>query len=114
MEASLGRYLSGHSLEMQRLLIRLIDLAEGMGRGVVCTIEGLELVFRASEGGRGFLRISPARTGARLAFPRGGDLYDPGRRLSGTPGFEHALELFDGNDLDLYVRRLIEAAHALE
>lgn len=114
MEAELGRYLAAHPLPTQRFLVRLVDLGRGLGRAVSCSVEGLELVFRAGGGGRGFLRVSPSRAGLRLAFPRGGELYDPGKRLDGVPGLEHALFLFDEGELDLYVRRLIEGAHALD
>jgi hypothetical protein len=115
MEPVLGRYLEGHPLERQKLLKRLIDLAEGLDAAVRTAVEGREVVFRAGEGGgRGFLRLTPTASAVLAGFPRGSELFDPKRRLSGTPGFQLSLTLRDVDDVDGYVRRLIEEAQRID
>lgn len=113
MNPEIGRFLEGRTLETQKLIRMLMDLAEGLGR-VETEVQGRELVFRLGAGDRGFLRLTPAETSVRLGFPRGSELFDPKDKLQGAPGFQLGLTVRDQADVDGYVRRLIEDAHRVD
>jgi len=99
-----------------KLIKTIYDVACGQGPKVTAWIDGRELVFSAREpgAGRGFLRLTPHEAHVTIAFPRGHELFDPKKRAKGAKGSETRISLRDQADLDLYVRRLIESAHAID
>ncbi len=114
MESAVGRWLEGHIFPTQRLLRTLIDLGSGAAPSARAELEGRELVFRCSDRGRGFLRVIPQVSGALLAFPRGGELFDPKGQLRGPAGLQRMVAVKDQSDLDPYLRRLIDEAARLD
>ncbi len=115
MNSEIGRFFEGHFFETQKLMKAIYDLAMGEGQGAVhAHIEGRELVFATEEGGRpGFLRMLPNPTSVTLAFPSGGQILDPAKRMKGPTGARTRLTLNNTLDLDPYVRRLIDQAYTL-
>lgn len=115
MRPDVGRYLEGRLFETVNLIKAIYDLALGEGKDVVAAVDGRELVFyRGEASGAGFLRILPAETSITAAFPRGARLFDPGKRLKGVPGSRLRIMLRSQQDIDPYVRRLIDNAYAIE
>ena len=114
MESTLGRYFDGFRFETQTLLKRVIDLVLGQGSSIALMVEGRELVFRASPGGRGFLRLLPQNGGIVFAFPRGPELFDPQAKLAGPVGLQKSMRIFDANDIDPYLRRIVREAYLLD
>jgi hypothetical protein len=116
MREDIGRYFEGRSLDTIKLIKLVYDTALGAGLGVEGYVEGRELVFSRGEPGvgRGFLRLISHETAVTIAFPRGQELLDPKKRLQGPVNSERRVLIRDSVDFDLYVRRLVEAACALE
>ena len=115
MNPELGRFLEDRSLEMQKLLVALRDLGEAQGRDVTVRVDGRELVFSRGEGqsDRGFVRLIPADARVVIAFPRGGELFDPRGRLTGPIDSQKSLTVDSVSGIDAYVRRLFEAAYGV-
>lgn len=116
MRTDLGRFFEGRLLETIKLLKAIHDVATGAGPDVSVWIDGRQMVFGRGEPrtGRGFLRVMPGETNAIVSFPRGHQLHDPGKRAKGPSGSETRMTLGHLGDLDPYVRRMIDAAYALE
>jgi len=114
MRADLGRYFEGYLLETTNLMKTIYDAAIGAGKDVQVRIDGRELVFAKDETGRGFLRMIPSEATVVIAFPNGSQLLDKQKRLRGYPGAQSKMTLAHASDVDIYVRRLIDAAYALE
>lgn len=115
MNPEIGRYLEGRLLVTQNLIKTVYDYALGQGRDVEVKVEGRELAFRRGESaGAGFLRVLPAELWLTLSFPRGGEIPDPLGRLKGPRGARKQCLVRDSSELDLYARRLIDAAYAQE
>jgi hypothetical protein len=116
MRADLGRFFEGRLLETVNVMKTVYDAATGAGKDVGAWIDGRELVFSRSkeEAGRGFLRLIPGEVSVVVAFPKGSQLLDPKKRLKGYPGSTSRITLAHPSDLDLYLRRLIDAAYALD
>lgn len=113
MNSELGRYFEGRLLETQKLLRALYDVGSGLGADVSVWVDGRELVFGRSEGGRGFMRLIPADIRVLVAFPRGYELFDPRGRLKGPHRSQKSLSLGHVFEIDAYVRRLIDGAYQL-
>ena len=115
MNSEIGRYFEGHLFETQKLMKAIYDLAMGEGDGyAAASIEGRELVFSKDEGGRpGFLRMLPSPTSVTLSFPQGGELLDPNKRLKGPAGARKRVTLNSVQELDPYIRRLIDQAYEI-
>lgn len=114
METKLGRVLAQLNYETQMLLRAVLDIATGLSPDVRLELEGRELVFRATESGRGFLRVVAQDNRLRLSFPRGDQVFDPRGRAVGPPGLQKGLLVHDRSDLDEYLRRMIRHAHSLD
>jgi hypothetical protein len=115
VRADLGRYFEGYLLETTNLMKTIYDAAVGAGKDVTVKIDGRELVFsKGEDGGRGFLRMIPGEATVVIAFPNGSRLLDKQKRLRGYPGAQSKMTLAHPSDVDTYVRRLIDAAYALE
>ncbi len=115
MNPEIGRYLEGRLLVTQNLIKTVYDYALGQGKDVVAEVQGRELVFHADEpNGPGFLRVLPAELWLTLSFPRGGEIPDPLKRLKGPRGARLHTLVRDSSELDLYLRRMIDAAYAQE
>ncbi len=115
MESHIGRFFEGRLYETTLLLKSIYDLGTGLGKDVVVSIDGRELVFcRKDKPGRGFLRIIPQEAQLIVAFPRGHALFDPKKRTKGPPNAQTTLTVRQGGDLDIYFRRLLDSAYAAE
>lgn len=117
MRSDIGRFLEGRILETVNLIKAVYDIASGEGPEVSAWVHGRELVFGKGEEGQGsgFVRVLPADTMITLTFPRGSELFDPAKRLKGMPPTaSRRLNIRATIELDMYVRRLIDAAYALE
>ncbi len=116
MESEVGRYLEGRLHDTQQLLRTIYDLGLGQGKDTCIWIDGREMIFgRGGEGrGRGFLRIIPGEVAVILAFPRGHELFDPKKMTKGPMGSQTSMSITHASQLDMYVRRLIECAYALD
>lgn len=115
MKEDIGRYLDGRLFETVQLIKIIYDLATGEGRDVIAQVDGRELVFHRGEPkGAGFVRLLPAETSVTLSFPLGARLFDPGKRLKGVPGSRLRITLRGKQDVDPYVRRLVDNAYAIE
>ena len=116
MNSELGRYFEGRLLDTQMLLRALYDVGSSPGSDVNVWVDGRELVFGRSQDavGRGFLRLIPSEVRVVLAFPKGGELFDPAGRLAGPAGSQKSLSLGHVFEIDAYVRRLIESAYELD
>jgi hypothetical protein len=116
MRADLGRFFEGHLLETVNVMKTVYDAAVGAGRDVGVWIDGRELVFGrgAEQSGRGFLRMIPGEASVVIAFPNGSQLLDKQKRLRGYPGAQSKMTVAHPSDVDIYVRRLIDSAYALE
>lgn len=116
MRTDIGRFLEGRLLPTINLIKAIYDTALGAGHDVEARIDGRELMFAKgdAQGGRGFMRLTPHETSVTIAFPRGHELLDPKKRARGARGSETRVLLRDQADLDLYIRRMIDAAYSLE
>lgn len=116
MNPEIGRYFEGWHLDTIKLLKALYDMGTGVGPGVTAWIDGRELVFTKQPPGtdRGFLRLIPSEASVIVAFPAGDRLFDPRKRLRGPPRSQKSLVLGYANEIDLDVRRLIDAAYAAD
>lgn len=116
MESEIGRYFEGRFLETQQLLRAIYDMAYGHGGDVVVWIDGREMVFGRGEvrRNRGFLRVIPMEVAVLLAFPRGGELFDPKKITKGPAGSQTSASITHSTQLDAYLRRLVEQAYALD
>ncbi len=114
MNPEIGRYFEGWHLDTIKILKSLYDMALGQGRDVKVWIDGRELVFTKQEPGtdRGFLRLIPSEAHVIVAFPAGDRLFDPRKRLKGPARSQKSLVLGYAGEIDLDVRRLIDAAYA--
>ncbi len=114
MNPEIGRYLEGWHLDTIKLISALYDMAMGQGRDVTAWIDGRELVFTREEPGsdRGFVRLIPSEAHVIVAFPAGDRLFDPRKRLKGPARSQKSLVLGYAGEIDLDVRRLIDAAYA--
>ena len=95
MNPEIGRYLEGRLLVTQNLIKTVYDYAMGQGPKVVA-------------------EVLPAELWLTLSFPRGGEIPDPLKRLKGPKGTRLRTLVRDSSELDLYLRRMIDAAHAQE
>jgi len=116
MREDIGRYLEGRLHDTQQLIKIVYDIATGQGRDVNAWVEGRELVFGRKEPGKGtgFLRLLPSEVSLTISFPRGHELPDPLKRARGVRGSRTKLTIRTTSDLDSYVRRMIDAAYALD
>src|SRR5687768_3469309 len=116
MRTDIGRFFEGRLLSTIKLLQVIYDLASGAGPDVSAWIEGRELVFGKGDERAGtiFLRVTPQETAAILSFPRGHELFDPLKRAKGPPHSQTRLVVTHPSEIDLYVRRMIDAAYNLE
>jgi hypothetical protein len=116
MREDIGRFLEGRLLPTINLIKTIYDVGLGAGKDVEAWLDGRELVFSKGHGGhnRGFLRLTPMETAVTIAFPRGHELLDPKKRAKGARGSETRMLIRDQADLDLYVRRMIDAAYSIE
>ena len=116
MRPDIGRYLEGRMLETIQLIKTAYDLATGQGKDVAAWIDGVELVFgRKGEGeGSGFVRVHPSEVTITLSFPRGTEIPDPQNRARGVPGSRTKMLIRHAGDLDVYVRRMIDTAYAID
>lgn len=116
MRSDIGRFFEGYMLETINIMKVVYDSAMGAGKDVVVWIDGRELVFGRGEenSGRGFLRMIPGEVTVRIAFPKGDQVFDPQKRARGYPGSQKSMTLAHPSDVDTYVRRMIDAAFALE
>ena len=115
MRGEIGRFFEGYLHETLQLMKTVYDAGLGAGPDVLVWIDGREMVFgRWEEGGRGFLRMIPAEVSVRIAFPKGEQVFDPQGRTKGYPGSQTSMTLFLPSDVDVYVRRMIDAAYQLE
>lgn len=115
MRIDIGRFLEGRLLETVNLIKAVYDLATGEGKDVEAFVHGRELVFaRREPTGAGFVRLLPQETSVVISFPRGPELFDPGKRLRGFPTARRSLTLRSTMQLDPYVRRLIDEAYRLD
>lgn len=116
MTPDLGRYFQEWPLEIIKLLKSLQDVATGVGAGVHVSIDGRELVFSKTEPGadRGFLRLIPSNASVIVGFPQGHRLFDPRKRLKGPARSQQSIVLGAAFEVDIEIRRLIEAAYHLE
>jgi hypothetical protein len=116
MRADLGRFFEGRLLETVNVMKTVYDAATGAGRDVNVWIDGRELVFGRSQDqtGRGFLRIIPGEATIVIAFPQGSQILDKQKRTRGYPGSQKTMTLAHPSDVDTYVRRMIDAAYALD
>jgi hypothetical protein len=112
----IGRFFENRQHETLQMMMVVHDLCLGQGPSVQVWIDGRELVYgtRPGPGAAGFLRMLPLPVTVTLAFPRGHELPDPSRRAKGPPGARTRLTLRTTADLDLYVRRMIDAAYRLD
>ena len=116
MESTIGRYFEGRLLETQQLLRFIYDVAHGQGGDVCVWIDGREMVFGRGDPqrNRGFLRVTPGEVAVTLGFPQGSQLFDPKKRAKGPAGAQTSLSITHSTQLDLYVRRLVDQAYALD
>lgn len=116
MQSDIGRFLESHRLEMQQLIRVVYDACCGQGSNVVVTIQGKELVFSTQEDGEdfGFVRLMPFGNSAILSFPRGHEIPDPQSRTKGAINSRTSMTIHYATDIDVYVRRMIGIAYALE
>ena len=115
MQPELGRFFENRLREVQNVLLVLHDYATGQSRDVKAWVDGRELVFGMKEReGFGFLRVLPQEASVSVAFPRGHELPDPQKRAKGPAGARTKLLVRTTADVDLYVRRMIDAAYALD
>lgn len=116
MQSDIGRFLEGRRLESQKLIRVVYDACFGQGANVSVWIDGKELVFgcQGEEAGMGFVRIMPFDISLILAFPRGHEIPDPQNKTSGVMNSRTSMTLYYPSDVDAYVRRMIDAAYALE
>ena len=116
MRPDLGRFFEGRLLETVNLMKTVYDAATGTGKDVSVWIDGRELVFGKGDDQttRGFLRMIPLEATVVVAFPKGNQILDPQKRARGYPGSQTKMTLAHASDVDVYVRRMIEAAYALE
>jgi hypothetical protein len=115
MRTDIGRFLEGRLLPTINLIKTIYDTGLGAGKDVTAWIDGRELVFSKGEDkGRGFMRAIPLETSVTLCFPRGHELLDPKKRAKGARGSETRVLIRDQMDLDLYIRRMIDAAYSVE
>ncbi len=116
MESEIGRYLEGRLHETQQLLRTIYDLGLGQGKDACAWIDGREMAFGRGEPrrNRGFLRVIPGEVAVVLAFPRGHELFDPKKKTKGPRGSQTSMSITHATQLDLYVRRLIDAAYAMD
>jgi hypothetical protein len=115
MRSDLGRFFEGHILETVNVMKTIYDAGTGAGKDVSVSIDGRELVFtKGDAGGRGFLRMIPGEVAVRIAFPKGSLVFDPEKRAKGYPGSQTSFSVAHPSEIDTYVRRMIDAAYALE
>lgn len=116
MRWDLGKFFEGRLLATIQILKTIYDVATGTGEDVAVWVEGRELVFGKGEpkSGRGFLRAIPGEASVTIAFPRGHQILDPLKRARGPAGSQTQMILRHPSDLDVYVRRMIDAAYQLE
>ncbi len=114
VNSELGPFFEGRHLDVQKLLRALYDVGHSPGPGVKAWVDGRELVFSRAEGGRGFMRLIPLEAQVLVAFPRGGDLFDPLARLRGPPQAQKSVTLGHYSDIDPYLRRIVEQAYHLD
>ena len=98
------------------MLKAVYDTSLGQGKDVKVWVDGRELVFGTKEPrvGQGFLRLLPLETSVTISFPRGHDIPDPQKRAKGPRGSRTRLTIRTTADLDFYVRRMFDAAYALD
>ena len=116
VRADIGRFLENRGLEQQKLLKMIYDLGLGCGEDVSIWVHGIEMVIGKGEAedNRGFLRVFPLEAGVLLSFPRGPELRDPRGRAQGPLGSQTSIEIGHAGEIDLYIRRMIHEAYALE
>jgi len=116
MQSDIGRFLEGRRLDSQKLIRVIYDACLGQGANVTAWIVGKELVFgsQGEDVGSGFVRIMPFDVSLILAFPRGHEIPDPQKKMSGVPNSRTTMTLHYPSDVDVYVRRMIDVAYALE
>jgi len=116
MQSDIGRFFEGRRLETTNIMRVIYDACLGQGSKVVVWVDGKELAFGTqSEGqGHGFIRMMPLEAAVILAFPRGHEIPDPQKRTSGVPYSRTTMNVYHPSDIDSYVRRMIDAAYALE
>jgi hypothetical protein len=116
VRTDIGRFYEGRLFETVNLIKNALEVATGVGYDVEVWIHGRELVFGRGEAeqGVGFLRILPGEASITLSFPRGGEVFDPQKRMKGVPGSRTRLVVRNAGDIDSYARRLIEAAYELD
>lgn len=116
MRPDIGRYLDNRLHEVMLLIKVVYDVCTGEGADVSAWVDGRELVFgrKGEREGPGFLRLLPHEVNVTIAFPRGHDIPDPLKRARGVPGSRTRMTLRTTADLDVYVRRMIDTAYALD
>lgn len=116
MRPDIGRFLEGRLLDTIQLIKTVYDVGSGAGHDVTVWFDGREMVFGKGpdESGRGFLRLIAGEVSVVIAFPRGGELFDPQKRARGYAGSQTSMTIGHIGDLDSYVRRMIAGAYTLE
>ena len=116
MRPDIGRYLEGRFFDTVQLVKTVYDIGLGQGDDVSVWIEGNELVFgrRDPGSGSGFLRLLPQEVSITLSFPRGHEISDPQKRARGAAGSRTRLTIRMSAEIDVYTRRMIDAAYALD
>lgn len=116
MKPEIGRFFEGRLHEVVQMMLVVLDYSQGQGKDVKTWIDGRELVFGTAEMGEGsgFLRLLPHEANVVIAFPRGHDLPDPKNRAKGPRGSRTRLTVRTTTDIDLYVRRMIDAAYVID
>ncbi len=109
MHPDFGAFLEEFRTDGRRLVLRMKDLWEGLGADVQTSLRSRRL--DGARGDRVFVRLRAADPGVVLFFPAGSSLFDPGRRLQPVGPETRSVHLRDEGDLDLEVRRLVEAAY---
>jgi hypothetical protein len=112
----IGRFFEGRLLGTIKLLQVLYDLGLGAGYDTCAWVDGKELVIGRGDpfASRGFMRVIPEEAAAWLCFPRGARLFDPQKRAKGPPGSQTRIYIRSPQDVDAYVRRMIDEAYAIE
>ena len=114
MQGELGRFFEGRLREVTDMMLVLHDYCVGQGKEVKVTLEGTEMVFRTKDDGFGFLRVLPMEVTVMVSFPRGHEIPDPKERTKGPVNSRKKMIARTTADIDLYIRRMIDAAYAIE
>ena len=116
MQSDIGRFLQELHLDTQKTIRVVYDACFGQGADVSIWIEGKELVFgnKGENTGMGFIRVRPLNMTVILSFPRGHEIPDPQKKMSGVINSAMRMTLHWPSDVNTYVRRLIDVAYALE